>query len=167
MLDLAMTGKPKMDILRHLVIEMNMSILDTKNPKLAQVTLENLLRETGNLARGHDRLDRLLENEYPTTVHVVEDDNNTMLPPDSMCDTSIDDAVRFHTQVHHFFALMFMIWFDSICFVLFCFGAIFSASFAARNQWIVYWYLVGISFAVRVAVQKSLHAQCARQNARF
>lgn len=92
MLDLAMTGKPKMDILRHLVIEMNMSILDTKNPKLAQVTLENLLRETGNLARGHDRLDRLLENEYPTTVHVVEDDNNTMLPPDSMCDTSIDDA---------------------------------------------------------------------------
>jgi hypothetical protein len=114
MLDLAMTGKPKMDILRHLVIEMNMSILDTKNPKLAQVTLENLLRETGNLARGHDRLDRLLENEYPTTVHVVEDDNNTMLPPDSMCDTSIDDAVRFHTQVHHFFALMFMIWFDSI-----------------------------------------------------
>eukprot|EP00978_Attheya_sp_CCMP212_P027418 scaffold91799_cov35-Attheya_sp.AAC.1 len=73
---------------------MNMSIIDTKNPKLAQVTLENLLRETGNSDRDHDRLGILIENQnqYPTTVHMVEDDNNTMLPPDSMCDTSIDDA---------------------------------------------------------------------------
>ena len=42
LIDLAMTGKPKIDILSFL-IQKNLSVLDTKDPKLAPKTLQMLL----------------------------------------------------------------------------------------------------------------------------
>ena len=42
LVDLAMTGKPKIEILSYL-IQKNLSALDTKDPKLAPKTLETLL----------------------------------------------------------------------------------------------------------------------------
>jgi len=42
LVDLAMTGKPKIEILSFL-IQKNLSVLDTKDPKLAPKTLETLL----------------------------------------------------------------------------------------------------------------------------
>lgn len=44
LIDLAMTGKPKLDILRYLVTDNNMSVMDTKNATLAPRCLEALLR---------------------------------------------------------------------------------------------------------------------------
>jgi hypothetical protein len=42
LIDLAMTGKPKIDILSYL-IRKNLSILDTKDPSLAPKTLQTLM----------------------------------------------------------------------------------------------------------------------------
>lgn len=42
LIDLAMTGKPKIDILSYLV-KNNLSVLDTKDPRLAPETLQTLL----------------------------------------------------------------------------------------------------------------------------
>jgi hypothetical protein len=42
LIDLAMTGKPKIEILSFL-IQKNLSVLDTKDPKLAPKTLQTLL----------------------------------------------------------------------------------------------------------------------------
>lgn len=42
LIDLAMTGKPKIDILSYL-IQKNLSVLDTKDPRLAPKTLQTLL----------------------------------------------------------------------------------------------------------------------------
>ena len=39
-----MTGKPKLEVLRYLVMEKNLSVMDTKDPSLAPRTLEALLR---------------------------------------------------------------------------------------------------------------------------
>jgi hypothetical protein len=39
-----MTGKPKLDILKYLILNHNMSLQDSTNPKLAPRTLEALLR---------------------------------------------------------------------------------------------------------------------------
>jgi hypothetical protein len=44
LIDLAMTGKPKLEVLRYLVMEKNLSVMDTKDPSLAPRTLEALLR---------------------------------------------------------------------------------------------------------------------------
>lgn len=44
LIDLAMTGKPKLDILRYLVTENNMSVMDTRDATLAPRCLEALLR---------------------------------------------------------------------------------------------------------------------------
>ena len=43
-MDLAMTGKPKLEILRYLVCTKNISLEDTKDSTLAARTLELLLR---------------------------------------------------------------------------------------------------------------------------
>jgi Zinc finger, C3HC4 type (RING finger) len=45
LIDLAMTGKPKLDILHYLVITHNMSVDDTTNPRMALRSLDALLRE--------------------------------------------------------------------------------------------------------------------------
>lgn len=44
LVELAMTGKAKLDILRYLVMDKNLSILDASDPKLAPRALEALLR---------------------------------------------------------------------------------------------------------------------------
>jgi hypothetical protein len=44
LIDLAMTGKPKLEILKYFIIVQRMSLLDTKNHELAPRTLESLLR---------------------------------------------------------------------------------------------------------------------------
>jgi hypothetical protein len=45
LIDLAMIGKPKLDILRYLVITHCMSVEDTTNPRMALRSLDALLRE--------------------------------------------------------------------------------------------------------------------------
>lgn len=44
-MDLAMTGRQKIDILRYLVVEKNLRVQDAKNPKLAVSALDALLRQ--------------------------------------------------------------------------------------------------------------------------
>jgi hypothetical protein len=44
LIDLAMTGRPKLAVLRYLVMEKNLSVMDTKDPTLAPRTLDALLR---------------------------------------------------------------------------------------------------------------------------
>jgi hypothetical protein len=45
LIDLVLIGKPKLDILRYLVITQNVSVEDTTNPRMALRTLDALLRE--------------------------------------------------------------------------------------------------------------------------
>lgn len=44
LMDLAMSGKPKLDIMRYLVVKHKLSLMDSNDPKLAPRTLESLLR---------------------------------------------------------------------------------------------------------------------------
>eukprot|EP00540_Astrosyne_radiata_P018006 CAMPEP_0116868110 /NCGR_PEP_ID=MMETSP0418-20121206/27001_1 /TAXON_ID=1158023 /ORGANISM="Astrosyne radiata, Strain 13vi08-1A" /LENGTH=343 /DNA_ID=CAMNT_0004504017 /DNA_START=184 /DNA_END=1216 /DNA_ORIENTATION=+ len=76
LVDLAMTGKPKLDILRYLIMEKNLSIKDTKDPNLAPKTLEVLLRAG-------------VVTSPPTTthpIHMIEADTS------EASQTTIEDA---------------------------------------------------------------------------
>lgn len=80
LVDLAMTGKPKLAVLRYLVMEKNLSVLDTKDPSLAPRTLEALLR--AGVSR--ETAEASVSGEV---VHVIDD-----LTEHS--GTTLDDAVR-------------------------------------------------------------------------
>lgn len=80
LVDLAMTGKPKLDILRYLIMEKNMSVTDTKDANLAPKALEALLRAGGTGSAAAPSAEPL------TTVHIVEDGTDGSL-------TTIEDAV--------------------------------------------------------------------------
>lgn len=79
MMDLAMTGRPKLDILQYLAAEKNMSVLETKDPKLAQTTLDAFLRRPG----GADAM----ENE-----RIVADECFPLKKQSSIASESIEDA---------------------------------------------------------------------------
>lgn len=66
MMDLAMTGKPKMGILKYLVVEKGMSVCDSKDPKLSQLTLDALLRceEGADISREMGKGDGRNEIDY-------------------------------------------------------------------------------------------------------
>jgi hypothetical protein len=86
LIDLAMTGKPKLDILQYLIVNHNMSLQDSTNPKLAPRTLEALLR-AGITLQGTREADM---GEPPHEIHSVADDSVTM-----------DDAVSVGTGSLH------------------------------------------------------------------
>lgn len=79
LIDLAMTGKPKLDILKYLIIVQNMSLSDTSNHKLAPRTLEALLR-AGISLHG---MPGVITDEAPHFVEAFADESVT----------TIDDAV--------------------------------------------------------------------------
>lgn len=74
LVDLAMTGKPKIEILSFL-IQKNLSVLDTKYPKLAPKTLETLLSAGFRFEkreRGHDSF-QLVEASDHMSVATLDD----------------------------------------------------------------------------------------------
>jgi hypothetical protein len=80
LIDLAMTGRPKIDILAYLVSK-NLSVLDTKDPTLAPKTLQTLM-SVGYRFELHnddpnDRIDRIdsfsLADPSDASVATVED----------------------------------------------------------------------------------------------
>lgn len=74
LIDLAMTGKPKLDILKYLIVDHNMSLQDSTNPNLAPRTLEALLRAGITLQSTPEaEVDKL-----PHEIHSVADDSVTM-----------------------------------------------------------------------------------------
>lgn len=62
-----MTGKPKLAVLRYLVMEKNLSVMDTKDPSLAPRTLEALLRA------GVSRESAEASVTGEVAVHVIDD----------------------------------------------------------------------------------------------
>mmetsp|Transcript_15217 Transcript_15217/g.42065 ORF Transcript_15217/g.42065 Transcript_15217/m.42065 type:complete len:130 (-) Transcript_15217:837-1226(-) len=76
LIDLAMTGKPKIDILSYLV-KKNLSVLDTKDPNLAPQTLE-LLMKAGF------RFDLVADDEEPSTAYESID----------MCESSVGTGIE-------------------------------------------------------------------------
>ena len=80
LIDLAMTGKPKIDILVYLV-QKNLSVLDTKDPKLAPKTLQLLLGAGFKFERK--------EGDDGTESYSIVDNS------DHMSATTIEDAVSF------------------------------------------------------------------------
>lgn len=87
LVDLAMTGKPKLEVLRYLVMEKNLSVLDTKDPSLAPRTLEALLR--AGVSR--ETAEASVSGEV---VHVIDDYTE-------YSGTTLDDAVRKKCSVAH------------------------------------------------------------------
>mmetsp|Transcript_27070 Transcript_27070/g.45107 ORF Transcript_27070/g.45107 Transcript_27070/m.45107 type:complete len:353 (+) Transcript_27070:174-1232(+) len=75
LIDLAMTGKPKLDILKYLIIDQKMSLLDTNNPKLAPRTLEALLRAGITL---HDT-PGVITDEAPHFVEAFSEESVTTI----------------------------------------------------------------------------------------
>lgn len=82
-----MTGKPKLEVLRYLVMEKNLSVLDTKDPSLAPRTLEALLR--AGVSR--ETAEASVSGEV---VHVIDDYTE-------YSGTTLDDAVRKKCSVAH------------------------------------------------------------------
>jgi hypothetical protein len=82
LVELAMTGKPKVEILRYLILAHKMSLLDASNPNLAPRTLEILLR-AGVVVHGPEDEDCLVPDRPPLAI-------------ESLCEesvTTIEDAV--------------------------------------------------------------------------
>jgi len=80
LIDLAMTGKPKLAVLRYLVMEKNLSVMDTRDSSLAPRTLEALLRA------GVSR-ESAQASVSGNVVHVIDDQTEHS-------GTTLDDAVR-------------------------------------------------------------------------
>lgn len=74
LIDLAMTGKPKIDILAYLV-QKNLSILDTKDSKLAPKTLQLLLGAGFRFERREGESDsfNIIESSDQISVATIED----------------------------------------------------------------------------------------------
>lgn len=74
LIDLAMTGKPKIDILSYL-IQKNLSVLDTKDPKLAPKTLQTLLGAGFRFERKEGEIESfsLVESSEHMSVGTLED----------------------------------------------------------------------------------------------
>jgi type II secretory pathway pseudopilin PulG len=95
LLDLAMTGRPKVEILMYLIAEKGLRINDVKDPKLAPKTLETLMKSSSSSSSGLMVVgnNNNKNNGAPGggTVHVVLDNGNEQ--EDSvMSNTSIEDA---------------------------------------------------------------------------
>lgn len=74
LLDLAMTGRPKLEILRYLVMEKKLSVLDTKDPSLAPRALDSLLRSGVSLPPS-ESITRSPMDAIPgqPLIHVIDD----------------------------------------------------------------------------------------------
>jgi len=74
LIDLAMTGKPKIDILSYLV-QKNLSVLDTKDPKLAPKTLQTLLGAGFRFEKrdGETESFQLVENSDHVSVTTMDE----------------------------------------------------------------------------------------------
>ena len=74
LVDLAMTGKPKIEILSYL-IQKNLSALDTKDPKLAPKTLETLLGAGFRFEKREGDVEsfQLVESSDHVSVATVDD----------------------------------------------------------------------------------------------
>jgi hypothetical protein len=74
LIDLAMTGKPKVEILSFL-IQKNLSVLDAKDPKLAPKTLESLLGAGFRFEKREGDLEsfQLVETSDHVSVATVDD----------------------------------------------------------------------------------------------
>lgn len=77
LIDFAMTGKPKIDILRYLVVKHNMSLKDATNPNLATSTLEALLRcgasTTRDASEVNAELPAIVESFAEESVATIDD----------------------------------------------------------------------------------------------
>jgi hypothetical protein len=80
LVDLAMTGRPKIEILAYLVRK-NLTISDTKDPTLAPKTLQTLM------SAGYHHL----RNEYD---HRGSNDAFSLIEPSDASVATIEDAVR-------------------------------------------------------------------------
>uniref|UniRef100_A0A6U1PLW1 RING-type domain-containing protein n=1 Tax=Cyclophora tenuis TaxID=216820 RepID=A0A6U1PLW1_CYCTE len=87
LVDLAMTGKPKLDVLRYLVMEKNMSVMDTKDPNLAPKALEALLRVGVAPASATEPIQQQQHHQHQpvSAVHFIEDETEGS-------QTTIEDA---------------------------------------------------------------------------
>lgn len=74
LIDLAMTGKPKIEILSFL-IQKNLSVLDTKDPKLAPKTLQMLLGAGFRFEKKEGDVEsfQLVESSDQMSVATLED----------------------------------------------------------------------------------------------
>jgi hypothetical protein len=77
LIDLAMTGKPKLEILKYCIVVQGMSLLDTNNHKLAPRALEALLRAGISLHEAPtitiDEPPRFIESFAEESVTTIED----------------------------------------------------------------------------------------------
>ncbi len=82
LIDLAMTGKPKIEILSFL-IQKNLSVLDTKDPKLAPKTLQMLLGAGFRFEKkeGDAESFQLVESSDHMSVVTLEDAVSSGCPP--------------------------------------------------------------------------------------
>ena len=91
LVDLAMTGKPKLDILRYLVMEKSLSVTDIKDSSLVPKALEALLRAGIPLVPTDNNNSRRTASPVEDgLVHIVADDDVDV--EESL--TTLDDAVR-------------------------------------------------------------------------
>jgi hypothetical protein len=84
LIDLAMTGKPKIDILSYLVRK-NLSVVDTKDPNLAPKTLQTLL------SAGF-RFELAEQDEEMDSIHMLESSETsvTTTPEDAVSISKFD-----------------------------------------------------------------------------
>jgi hypothetical protein len=76
LIDIAMTGRVKLNILRYLVADKNLSISDAKDPKLAPRTLEAMLKGTPPPRHeSRDADDAMEEDGDEAPVHVIDNTN--------------------------------------------------------------------------------------------
>ena len=114
LIDLAMTGKPKLAILRYLVMEKNLSVMDTKDPSLAPRTLEALLRS------GVSRESAAANVSGEVDVHIIDDNTDhsgTVTLDDAVCGGNSGDWPVDETDLAHLYSFLF------------------SALFATRDRW--------------------------------
>lgn len=84
LIDIAMTGKPKLDILRYLVAEKNLSIADTKDSKLAPRTLEALLRAGIMIAKPPTET-QPMDEDNPIPLHIVDSSEESLATIEDAC----------------------------------------------------------------------------------
>jgi hypothetical protein len=80
LIDLAMTGKPKISILSYLVRQ-NLSILDTKDPHLAPKTLQTLMKAGFRFELIGDG------GDHDDSIHVIESDSSVVTLEDAVSTT--------------------------------------------------------------------------------
>lgn len=101
LVDLAMTGRPKLEILRYLVMEKKLSVLDTKDPSLAPRALDALLRSGASLPPP-ESVTRIPMETFPgqPMVHVIDDltENSDTVTLDDAVSSEIVSWISDHSN---------------------------------------------------------------------